>query len=210
MIKKQYDLLHRCNVLKNDDRGQRSFFRLNIYPNLLNRICMAKGIVRCRFYFELSCKIIRITKKNLSNIILSWKAIRSLSTRIGMKTRGWCSNGIARQENLLSVELEALLVAWILSRELNERSNKEIQLSKVPTTRVPCPFSVLLAELIVSGRNLVCIRGFKRRNKLSCKDSLPLLTIQGYLLRFFLFLGRIPLVSLKKIEQRNLWFNLLG
>lgn len=72
---------------------------------------MAKGIVRCRFYFELSCKIIRITKKNLSNIILSWKAIRSLSTRIGMKTRGWCSNGIARQENLLSVELEALLVA---------------------------------------------------------------------------------------------------
>lgn len=79
-------------------------------------------------------------------------------------------------------------VAWILSRQLNERSNKEIQLSKVPTTRVPCPFSVLLAELIVSGRNLVCIRGFKRRNKLSCRGSLPLLTIQEYLLRFFFFL----------------------
>ena len=199
MVKKQCTISLWRWCIEKWSRSKIIFSFKYFYPNLLNRICIAKDIVRCRFYFELSCKIIRITKKNLSNIILSWKTIRSLSTRIGMKTRGWCSNGIARQENLLSVELEALLVAWILNRQLNERSNKEIQLSKVPTTRVPCPFSVLLAELIVSGRNLVCIRGFKRRNKLSCKDSLPLLTIQGYLLRFFLFLGRIPLVSLKKI-----------
>lgn len=78
-------------------------FHLNVHPNLVAFLIESISYTVDDFILNYPVKLIPDIQKNT----LLWKAIRSLSIGIGMKTRGWCSNGIAKQENLLSAELEA-------------------------------------------------------------------------------------------------------